>query len=140
MLKLIVIGLLAGMITTAYGAEQLSVAQLEQKLDASLNHGAHGGPDHAQSTLLQELGKDADMLGEAEGDNELAQQLNRVELTERLTPKTLSRILAKYQPGLDTERALLFLKDRSELYDPPQAEWPALAPPSAETQKHTLEL
>jgi hypothetical protein len=140
MRKLIVIGLLASMITAAQGADRLSVAQLEQKLDASLKHGAGAGPGRAGSELFKDLDADTDMLREAGEDSELAQRLYGVELTERLTAKTFDRIIATYQPGLDTERALIFLKDRSGFLDPPLAEWLVMAAPDAESQKHTLEL
>jgi hypothetical protein len=140
MRNLIVIGLLSGMLTTAHAAEQLSVGQLEQKLGASLKDGAGGRPDNAQSDLIKELGADAELLRGVREDSELAQQLFAAELTERLTPKTFDRLVAKFQPGLDTESALMFLRDRSELLDPPQAEWPALTAPDAAKQKHTLEL
>jgi hypothetical protein len=142
MRKLIVIGLLAGMITTAYGAERLNIAQLQQKLDESQKHGAgaSGAATNAETDLLKDLAADTDLLRESGEDSELAQQLYGVELTERLTAQTFDRMLAKYQPGLDTQRALTFLRDRSEFLDPPQTEWPVLAAPDAESQKHTVEL
>jgi hypothetical protein len=141
MRKWFVIGLMAGMITTAHGAEQLSVAQLEQKLATSLlKHDTGGGADRKQTDLPVDLDADLNLLRDAGADDELARQLFGVELVERLTPTTLGRILAKYQPGLDTERALTFLKDESAFLDPPQAEWLALATPDAESQKHSLDL
>jgi hypothetical protein len=140
MRKMIVVGLLAGLITAAHGSEQLSVAQLERKLDASLKKVAGGGPDHAQVDLFDDLSADTTMLRDAAEDSELARQLYRVELTERLTPHTLERIVQEEQPGLETKRALAFLRDRSAFLDPPQSEWVALASPNAEGQKHALEL
>jgi hypothetical protein len=112
---------------------------LEQKLDATLKRGKSGEPTEAQGQL-KELGGDTDLTREAAEDTELSRQLYSAELTERLTPKTFERILAKYEPGLDTQRALVFLRDRSEALDAPQAEWPALSAPDAETQKSTLDL
>jgi hypothetical protein len=132
---MIAIGLLAGMATAAHGAEQLSVAQLEQKLDASLKRGT----EKADNALFVNLGTGTDMLREAAEDNDLARQIDEVELTERLTPGTFDWILKKYQPGVDTERALALLRDRSGFLDAPQAEWPAVAAPDTASQKHILE-
>jgi hypothetical protein len=141
MRKLIAIGLLAGMIATAHGAEQLSVAQLEQKLDASLKLVASAGTGHEQNELLKGLDLDAGLpVRDPKEDSDLAEQVYRMELTERLTAKTLNRILATYQPGLETDRALVFLKDRSAFLDPPQAEWISQAAPDAESQGQALEL
>jgi hypothetical protein len=140
MRKLIVIGLLAAVITAARGAEQLSVAQLEQRLDASLKKVTGGGPDHAQGDQFNDIDIDTGMLRDAAEDSEVARQLYRVELTERLTPKTLERIVAKERPGLETKRALAFLRDRWAFLDPPQSEWVALTSPDAESQKQALAL
>jgi hypothetical protein len=131
---------MAGMITTARGAEQLSVAQLEQKLAASLKHDAGGGSDHAQTDPFKELDADISTLPTADEGSALAKQLYGVELTERLTAKTFDRLLANYQLGLDSQWALVYLQDRSEFLDSPQSEWPSLAAPDTEAQKHTLEL
>jgi len=149
MRTLIVIGLLAGAITAGFaitsgfaiaaGAEQLSVAQLKEKLGARLKREASGGPSETEDPL-KGLDSDTSMLREAKEDSELANQLFDAELTERLTPASFNRIVSKYEPGLDTMRALAFLRDRSEVLDPPPAEWPSLAAPDAETQKNTLEL
>ena len=140
MRKLIVVGLLAGMIRTVHGAEQLSVAQLEQKLAASLNHDAGGGSDHAQTDAFNDLDAGSGTLATADESSELARQLYGVELTERLTAKTFDRFLAKYQLGLEAQWALVYLQDRSEFLDSPQAEWLTLPAPDTESEKHTLEL
>jgi hypothetical protein len=140
MRKWIVIGLLAGMITTARGAEQLSVAQLEQKLAASLKHDAGGGSAHAQNDEFMDLDAGSSTPPTAGAGSDLARQLYGVELTERLSAKTFDRLLANYQPGLDAQWALVYLQDRSEFLDLPQAEWLTLPAPDTEIQKHTLEL
>lgn len=140
MRTLIVIGLLASVITAAPGAEQLSVAQLELKLDSSLKKVASVSPEHSQDNQFKDIDIDTSVLRDAAEDSQLATQLYRVELTERLTPKTLERMVAKEKPGLETMRALEFLRDRSASLDPPQSEWVVLGSPDAESQKHALEL
>jgi hypothetical protein len=140
MLRLIAIGLLASMVTAARGAEQLNVAQLEQKVDASLKKVPANAPNSAQTDLFNELDADTGLLRDFEEDSDLARQLYRVELTERLTPKTFARILAKDQPGPEAAQALAFLEDKSAFLDPPQAEWTSLPFPDAESEKHALEL
>jgi len=140
MRTLIVIGLLASVITAARGAEQLSVGQLELKLDAPLKKVASVKPELAQGDQFKDIEIDTSMLRDSAEDSELARQLYRVELTERLTPKTLEQIALKEKPGLETMRALEFLRDRSASLDPPQAEWLVLGSPDAESQKHALEL
>jgi hypothetical protein len=142
MRRLIAIGLLGVMITAVCGAEQLSVAQLEQRLDASLKKPAPSAPDHAKTDTFKDVDIDVgnDLLRDFAEDNDLARQLYLMELTERLTPKTFARILAKDRPGPEVARALAFLEDRSAFLDPPQGEWAALPAPDAESQKHALEL
>jgi hypothetical protein len=96
MRRLIAIGLLGVMITAVCGAEQLSVAQLEQRLDASLKKPAPSAPDHAKTDTFKDVDIDVgnDLLRDFAEDNDLARQLYLMELTERLTPKTFARILA----------------------------------------------
>src|ERR1700721_1129194 len=99
MRTLIVIGLLASVITAAPRAEQLSVAQLELKLDASLKKVASVSPEHSQDNQFKDIDIDTSVLRDAAEDSQLATQLYRVELTERLTPKTLERMVAMEKPG-----------------------------------------
>ncbi|HEX4286383.1 MAG TPA: VWA domain-containing protein [Terracidiphilus sp.] len=95
----------------AWAAKRVTVAELEQTLDAM----------HAKS------------------DTDLAWQIAGLELTERLTTKTLARIQNE-APGDKSRAALLALADQSAVLEPPAAEWPLKAAPDIAEQRRIMTL
>jgi hypothetical protein len=74
-----------------------------------------------------------------EPDKELAKQLSKLELTERLSAARLTRCEANL-PGPDARRALRALADRSLFLDPPASDIPALVEPDSEAQHRMVML
>jgi hypothetical protein len=108
----------AGALSTQ-AAEQVSVKQLEERLAAQ-----------------QAPGVEAPML--ALWDDQIAQVLGNLSLTERLSDARLERISQALQPGRSSKQALQLLAYRSAFFDPPAEELPALPTPDAETQKRLI--
>lgn len=104
-------------------AERITVEQFQQKLAVlARSIPAH---DDVPEALLQ--------------DATLAQQIENVQLSERLTSATLEGILTQHTFGPQTKRALTLLADRSALLDPPQNELPSRPPPDAKLQQQWLD-
>jgi VWFA-related protein len=70
----------------------------------------------------------------AERDARIAQRLHNLELTERLTAKSLAGLEASL-PGPESRRALVVLADLAEFQAPPPAEIPNRPAPSFEQQR-----
>ena len=111
--------LLFAMTLPAYAVEQVTVAQLEQKLAAQQPPGA--------DKPLQAL-----------RDDQLAQLVGNFALTERLSDARLERIGQRLLPGRMCKQALQILAYRSAFLDPPTEELPALPPPDAEAQARMI--
>ena len=79
-----------------------------------------------------------DPVAKLEDDN-VAEKINRLQLSERLTGATLKEIEANNAVGPQTKQALRLLADRSALLDPPTGEWPDIPPPDASHQQQMLE-
>jgi hypothetical protein len=79
-----------------------------------------------------------DPVAKLEDDN-VAEKINRLQLSERLTGATLKDIEAKNAVGPQAKQALRLLADRSALLDPPTSEWPDMPPPDASHQQQMLE-
>ncbi|HEY6376959.1 MAG TPA: hypothetical protein VIX90_15675, partial [Edaphobacter sp.] len=109
MRKLPFILLLVGIVLPAFASKHVTVEQLEQALTA-----AHGKPDA-----------------------EIARELSDLELTERLSTATLSR-LEKDLPGTETRQALIALADFSAFLDLPTEEIPDLAKPDIPVQRQLM--
>ena len=62
-------------------------------------------------------------------DAGIAERLSKVELSEQLTSKTLSRILAESSPGPETEEQLELLATASVIQSPPVTELPSVPAP-----------
>jgi hypothetical protein len=120
---LILVTLLAVSIESATAAERITVEQLEQKL--AVPTPAASSHSEVPVALLQ--------------DGTLAVQIDNLLLSERLTPATLDAILKKHTLGLQTQRALRLLADRSALLDPPASELPDWPAPYADQQQHMLD-
>jgi hypothetical protein len=111
--------LFAAMTLPAYAVEQVAVAQLEQKL-------ATQQPLSADSPL------------QALRDDQLAQLVGNLTLTERLSDARLERINQKLLSGRLCKQALQILAYRSAFFDPPADELPTLPAPDAEAQKRMV--
>jgi len=107
----LVLGYLA---VPAWAAKRITVAQLEQLLTA----------DHAQH----------------KSDLETARQISGVELAERLTEGTLSRLRQNFARDSRATIALILLADRSAFLEPPASELPANPAPEADGQQRLLQL
>ena len=79
-----------------------------------------------------------DPVAKLEDDN-VAEAINRLQLSERLTGATLKEIEANNAVGPQAKQALRLLADRSALLDPPTSEWPDMPPPDASHQQQMLE-
>ena len=108
----------AGALSTC-AAERVTVKELEERL------AAQRAP--TVETPVQTL-----------WDNQIAQLLDNLALTERLSDARLERISQTLQPGRLSKQALQLLAYRSAFFDPPADELPALTPPDAETQKRLI--
>jgi VWFA-related protein len=105
--------LLVGMAVPSWGAKRVTPAQLEQTLIA--DSAAH------------------------RPDAEIARQISELELSERLTERSLSRLRQPFAGDSRTATALLLLADRSAFLEPPTSELPANPAPNAGGQQHLLE-
>ncbi|MGO9095001.1 MAG: VWA domain-containing protein [Bryobacteraceae bacterium] len=70
-------------------------------------------------------------------DDDIAEEIGRVEPTERITEATLESL--SRDQGKDTKLALRILAEESAFLDPPAAELPAGGPPAVEEQKAIVE-
>jgi hypothetical protein len=122
---LILISLLASAIPAIAAAQSISqsisIAELRQKLAAF----APASQDSAPIARLH--------------DAKLADQIDNLQLSERLTAPTLAEILAKGAFGSQTQKSLELLADRSALLDPPASELLQQPAPDANQQQQMLE-
>jgi hypothetical protein len=102
--------LFVAMVSPAYAAKRVTVAQLEQTLTA-----IHG-----------------------KSDTEIAKQIYGLELTERLNAAKLAQ-WEKELSGSETRQALIALADQSAFFDPPPAENPTTAAPDTDSQRQLLQ-
>ena len=110
MRKLALLLLFVAMVSPAYAAKRVTVAQLEQTLTA-----IHG-----------------------KSDTEIAKQIYGLELTERLNAAKLAQ-WEKELSGSETRQALIALADQSAFFDPPPAENPTTAAPDTDSQRQLLQ-
>ncbi len=101
--------ILAGIALPAFGANRVTVDQLERVLATT----------------------------KAKSDADVAAQLSAMELTERLTTARLEQLKAGL-PGEKSQQALLVLADTSAFRDPPAADMPATATPDRAAQRRIL--
>jgi hypothetical protein len=102
-------------------SQSISIAQLRQKLATS----APAAHDNSPVARLH--------------DATLADQIDNLQLSERLTAPTLAEILATGTFGQQTQQSLELLADRSALLDPPAVELPQQPAPDANQQQQMLE-
>ena len=112
MRKLILSWMIAALTLSAAGARRMSVNELSEALGA------------------------ADMTHRS--DLDMARQLGELEMTERLTERTLDQLAATHKIGPRTALALQLLADRSAFLDPPRNELPATELPDADAQQRML--
>jgi hypothetical protein len=121
---LVLVILLAASTDSLDAAQRVTVDQLEQKL---------ASPPSPASSLA---GVPVARLQDAT----LAFQIDELQLSERLTPAALQRILKAHTFGPQTQTALQSLADRSSLLDPPASELPNQPAPDADQRQHILEM
>lgn len=113
MRKLVLAVLMAAVVLPASAARRVSVAQLQGMLAA--DNDAH------------------------RSDMDVARQIGELEMTERLTARTLNHFAATLKLEPRTALALQLLADQSEFLDPPSADLPATGPPDAAAQQRMLD-
>ncbi len=111
--RLILLVLLASLASIAGASKRVTVAQLEQALTAA--HTAH------------------------RPDTEIARQIGGLELSERLTEATLTRLAAYLDAGSQAALALQLLADQSAFLDPPASEIPSTPAPDDAAQQRMIE-
>jgi VWFA-related protein len=113
MRQVLILAFLVMMALPSWAGRRISVAQLEQTLNADrVTH---------------------------KTDAEIAGQIRNIELSERLTDTTLDRFSGQFAAGSQAALALLLLADRSSFLDPPASELPNTPAPDAATQQQLLE-
>ena len=112
MRRLIFFVLLASTALTAGAAKRGTVAQLDQALTAA--------------------------YAEHKADADIARQIGKMELSERLTEPALIRLSAHVAAGSKAALALELLADQSAFLDPPASDLPAAAAPDGATQQRML--
>jgi len=137
---LILLGLFAFLSANAGASERVTVDQLEQRLATLMttHRASPGSADDitAETNLIAEMNEDVGKLGL---DTDRAAEIDSLELTERLTARTLARWTAKYKPGPLVRHALQLIADRSALLDPPAGELPSQPPPDADSQRKMID-
>ena len=113
MRRLMLLVFLASLVPYAGAAKRVTVAQLEQALNAAQT--AH------------------------KPDPEIAHQIGGLELSERLTEATLNRLTASLDAGSQAALALQLLADQSAFLDPPASELPSTAAPDDATQQRMID-
>ncbi len=113
MRKLVPAVLMVAVALPAAAAHRVTVAQLEEMLTA--DNAAH------------------------RSDAEVVRQIGELEMTERLTERTLDHLAATLRLDPHTALALELLADQSQFLDPPPSELPATAAPDAATQQRMLD-
>jgi VWFA-related protein len=111
--RLILLVLLASLASIAGASKRVTVAQLEQALTAA----------HAAN----------------KPDADIAHQIAGLELSERLTEVTLSRLAAYLDEDPQATLALQLLADQSAFLDPPAGELPSTAAPDDAAQQRMIE-
>jgi VWFA-related protein len=110
--RLILFVVLAALAYPAGAGTRVTVAQLDQALNAAFT--AH------------------------KPDAQIASQIATMELSEQLTEASLKRLYARWTPGAQTTQALALLADRSVFLDPPVAELPGTAAPDDAARQRML--
>ena len=87
-------------------------------------------------TQLEQMLASDDAAHRADAD--VARQMAELELTERLTDRTLDHFATTYKLGPHSAVALQLLSDQSAFLDPPASEMPATAQPDAAEQQRML--
>jgi len=125
------IGILAGLASSASAVEKVSVAQVEQIL---AEHALKAQTAKSQSESPSEVAEiaDSDLLPGV--DDSVLSRLGALELTDRMSTLTLYRLIGQYRLDAHAQMILQQMADRSALLKLPPAEEIPLAAPDAETQ------
>ncbi len=97
----------------------------------SVGRAQQGNVEELRQLLMQQQ-------AEQMSDDQIAQQLARLELTECLTNLTLEQMMAEFKPGEKTITELNLLADMSAFLEPPARELPDKDPPGAAEQQQML--
>lgn len=137
---LLLIGVLASLIAAGNAAEKMTLAQLEQ-LIAQHSVKSQEAPKRQHARGSDEIAvdlNDDNLLHQLDQDDDLISDLDRVELTERMSTLTLYRLVGKYGLGAHAQQALEQLADRSALLKLPPSEQLLQAPPDSLAQQKML--
>lgn len=113
MRPLFVLALITAFAISCEAAKRATVGQLEQALNADI--AAH------------------------KSEEQIARRLDSMELSERLTETTLSRLTLSFAAGSPPALALQLLADQSAFLDPPENELPPTPAPDEATQTRILQ-
>ena len=136
---LLLIGILAVLGKPGYGAEKMTVSQLEQVF-AQRAAQAHEPPKKHETVASDEIAdiSDGELLRQLDRDDELIPRIAGIELTERLSTVTMYHLIGKYNLGAHVQQALEQLADRSALLNLPPGEQLSKPQPDTETQQAML--
>ncbi len=125
------VGILAVLVSPAFGAEKATVAQVEQILAeaAAKSHAAQHQP--RSSGEVAEIA-DSDLLPRV--DDSVLSRLAGIELLDRMSTLTLYRLVGQYKLDSHAQMLLQQMADHSALLKLPAGEEIPLAAPDAETQ------
>jgi hypothetical protein len=124
MRSLLLVGVLASLVSPGNAADKMTVAQLEQVISQHAQR-AREAPARKSALAPDEIHLD---LSESnpfqllEQDDDLLAQIERIELTERMSTLTLYRLVGRYNLGPHLQLVLEQMADRSALLDLPAAE------------------
>ena len=136
---LLLIMVMAALSLPGNAAEKLTVAQLEQLI---AQHPVRPHQLPRQSSFApDEIHVDvnsSDLLHQLDQDDDLVSQIEKIELSERLSTLTLYRLVGKYDLGPHAQQVLEQLADRSALLKLPPGEQLHQAPPNSTAQAKML--
>lgn len=140
MRSLVLIGVLAALVLPGNAAEKMTVGQLEQLIAQHLAQ-PRETPKKPNPLAPDEIAVDpntSDLLHQLDEDDELVPQIEKIQLTERMSTLTLYRLVGKYKLGPHVQQVLEELADRSALLKLPPGEELRQPPPDSAAQTTML--
>jgi hypothetical protein len=140
MRSVVLVVFLAALVSQGHAAEKMTVAQLEQVI---VQHAARPRQVSKNSHVLapDEIAldlNDGDLLHQSSQDDDLVPELEKLELTERMSTLTLYRLVGRYNLGPHVQEILEQLADRSALLKLPPEEQLHQPPPDSADQLRML--
>lgn len=131
---------MAALVLPGNAAEKMTVGQLEQLI---AQHAAQPRqtPKKSNSLAPDEIAVDpntSDLLHQLDQDDDLIPQIEKTQLTERMSTLTLYRLVGKYKLGPHVQQVLEELADRSALLKLPPSEELHQPPPDSAAQAGML--